>query len=406
MAQRYEQQNLAESASRSGEVIYKHPEPKMLPKSIKDLRYPLAPTEKSELEEFERVNMHYVKFYINVDEESSIIKNKGSNGVTDLGYIDNTDQNRANRGLAFQSNVLNNSADKLKEIKEEGVSTTTPAVGTAQALVAARNSAKDKMVKFLAKAPIVAAGATVASVIANPDILKEISTMGGEVADALALRKRLKRLGHTISLYTPAGIGTSYAMDYEVTEAHLANMAQSDTMDSVIKGVQSFGKDPISAAAKMGRILGSAGNSDMSILSRTAMNTRKDMLFKAVGNRSFTFDYQFAPRNPEEAKEVEHIIYLFKYFSHPEVIEGFGQFLFSYPAEFDIEYFLIDPDGNHKVNPYLNRISSCVLERMNVAYAPNGSYQSLLNGEPLIINMSLQFKEIEVLHRGRIEKGF
>lgn len=401
MAQRYEQQNLAESASRSGEVIYKHPQPEMLPKSIKDLRYPLAPTEKSELEEFERLNMHYVKFYINVDEESSIIKGAPQNGATDLGYIDNTDQNRANRGLAFQSNALNRLADY---IKEEEVAETTPAVGTATAL-AARNAAKDKMVKFLAKAPIVGGAAVVASAI-KPEMLKQISTMAGEVADALALRKRLKRLGHTISLYTPAGIGASYAMDYEVTEAHLANMAQSDTMDSVIKGVQSFGKDPISAAAKMGRILGSGGNPDMSILSRTAVNTRKDMLFNAVGNRSFTFDYQFAPRNPEEAKEVEHIIYLFKYFSHPEVIEGFGQFLFSYPAEFDIEYFLIDPDGNHKVNPYLNRISSCVLERMNVAYAPNGSYQSLLNGEPLIINMSLQFKEIEVLHRGRIEKGF
>lgn len=82
------------------------------------------------------------------------------------------------------------------------------------------------------------------------------------------------------------------------------------------------------------------------------------------------------------------------------------QYLFIYPAEFDIEYGIRDENGNERDNIFLNKISSCVLTGLNVSYAASGgSYQSLRNGEPIHTKMNLQFMEIETLHRGRIEAG-
>jgi hypothetical protein len=103
---------------------------------------------------------------------------------------------------------------------------------------------------------------------------------------------------------------------------------------------------------------------------------------------------------------INQIIYLFKLYSHPEVMKGFGQFLSIYPAEFKIEYYFINDQGDHVINPYMNQISSCVCTGMNVSYASNGSYQSLMNGEPTIVNLSLRFMEIETLHQDRIRKGY
>jgi hypothetical protein len=150
----------------------------------------------------------------------------------------------------------------------------------------------------------------------------------------------------------------------------------------------------------------SASSEAFSNLGRTAVNPKRDVLFNSVGNRRFKFDYVFAPRSKEEAIEVSNIIYAFKLFAHPELIAGYAQYLYLYPAEFDIEYRMIDSNGNDIENPHLNRISSCVLESIDVVYAPNGSFQSLANGEPVITNMSLSFMEIETLHQDKIKQGF
>ena len=189
----------------------------------------------------------------------------------------------------------------------------------------------------------------------------------------------------------------------------LINFAQSDTLGGITESIKNAMKSPgaaFDAASDVGRIIATGANSAVSNLSRTALNPRKDVLFKSVGQRQFQFDFQFASRSKEEAMAVNQIIFMFKFFSHPEVLPGYGQFLALYPAEFDIDYMFIDEAGNHVINPHLSDISSCVCTNIDISYAANGSYQSLMNGEPTIVNMSLRFMEIEVLHQGRIRKGY
>jgi hypothetical protein len=71
------------------------------------------------------------------------------------------------------------------------------------------------------------------------------------------------------------------------------------------------------------------------------------------------------------------------------------------PSEFDISFYY-----NGELNPNIPKISTCVMESMDVDYAPNGFSAYEVPGEsakmgrtgmPVAIRMSLQFKETEIM---------
>jgi hypothetical protein len=158
------------------------------------------------------------------------------------------------------------------------------------------------------------------------------------------------------------------------------------------------------AAGKFAQIVAIGGSDLLQSLTRSTINQKSDLLFKKVNRRSFQFEYSFMPKNAFEAYDVASIIYMFKYFQHPEMLEGYDQWLYIYPAEFDIEY-VYKSDGGENENIWLNKISSCALESVTVSYGGNGTFQSLVNGEPVQTSLVLRFREFETLHQDRIAKG-
>lgn len=350
----------------------------------KEMKYPLADS-----------GNHYVRFWINLDEESKLIKEKK---VTSTGNIDNSDQNRMNTNSAtdvnvFQAAVLGGAykagkaayemtkpdekdlANRLSIFKGKGLASFAYRLGSLA------GSAKD--VAFAAGVGGAAAGA--ASLF---------------FAENFKLSKRLKRLATSISLYIPSNISASYHLGWSQTDDIMLDITQKTQRDAVN---DMLGRNLLSGPA---RIYMSGASEAFSNLGRTAKNPRRDMLFQYVGNRKFKFEYIFAPRSKEEAQEVANIIYTFKLFAHPELLEGYANYLYLYPAEFDIEYRMIDANGKDIENPFINKISSCVLESVDVVYANRGTYQSLANGEPLMTTLSLSFMEIETLHQEKIKQGF
>ena len=83
---------------------------------------------------------------------------------------------------------------------------------------------------------------------------------------------------------------------------------------------------------------------------------------------------------------------------HPEMSDG--KLFFIYPSEFNITYYF----GDNK-NPYFHKFTTCVLESMDVSYGGD-QFSSFRNGEPTEINMSLTFRELEVLTKTMINQGF
>ena len=137
---------------------------------------------------------------------------------------------------------------------------------------------------------------------------------------------------------------------------------------------------------------------EMAIGAGLAANPKKEQAFKNVDFRTFSFEYQFAPRSQTEAINVQNIIRAFKYHMHPE-FKSADAFLYIYPSEFDIVYY---QDVTENLN--IHRHTSCVLTEMNVNYTPNGVFNTFENGMPTQINLTLTFKELMLLSKETIEK--
>lgn len=125
-----------------------------------------------------------------------------------------------------------------------------------------------------------------------------------------------------------------------------------------------------------------------------APNPRKALLFKDIAFREFQFTYEFFVKNDAEARTVRDIIYTFKKAMHPGTSGTGGSFLYDYPNEFEIKYYV-----NNVENPFLHRHKRCVLTGMDVRLAPQGLWVSHADGSPTNTTMILRFKEVEVLTR-------
>ena len=218
-----------------------------------------------------------------------------------------------------------------------------------------------------------------------------------------------KRLAGFIALYMPNQLAARYSMQWQEEELDLA--AQIATNPEVAKSYEavkeSLSKGNVKDAASAGggiagKIVGAEllkKSPTLSAMSRSASSPRKEQLFKGVDYRRFQFEYQFAPRDSDEAQEVLDIINMFKYHMHPEYKDS-SNFIYIYPSEFDIEYCF----GSGQ-NQKMHKISSCVLTELNVNYSPNGVFSTFPDGMPTQINIQMSFTELELLTKERIKAG-
>ena len=62
-----------------------------------------------------------------------------------------------------------------------------------------------------------------------------------------------------------------------------------------------------------------------------------EVLFDSMELRTFTYNFNFAPRNEEETNEVQRIIQLFRFHMAPE-LQGVKVVILGLPSQFDIHY--------------------------------------------------------------------
>lgn len=326
---------------------------------------------------------HYIRFYINLDEESKLIR---QSKVDVLGTVDQTDQNRI-RSKPIDQDVFNLAVGV-------GGAAKGAAIGAAAAANKLRGFTGNKFKKLLGATAGVATGAAVGGGAAYM------------LADQLKIDKKLKRLATQVTLYMPSVLSSSFGVNYKLTDDFISNLLTNGFDESTVESLTNLeGSKLKSIAGSMARILATGASPLVQSATRSAVNAKTDMLFDNVERRNFTFEFQFAPRDEAEAREVANIIHVFRLFSAPEVVENTLDLLYLYPAEFDIE-FGMRKDGEEIENTNIIKVSSCVLKNVFVNYTPGGSFQTLANGEPVMTVMTLAFAELETLHRDRIAKGF
>lgn len=314
---------------------------------------------------------NYVIFYINVSEDSKMIKNKEAQTV------DIEDNERVKKSLAGENYT------KLQVIGTQAVAgvLASTALGGAVGLQGAG----------LAGTAAVTAGTSIAA----------LQTSGSTFS------RPQRRLKSAIALHVPNQLNIRYGMGWseEETFGLQAMLAGGSELAGAAGKLGTLSNGSSENFGNVGSIISAAtmrslpGGNAVSSLSGLAPNPKKEQIFTGVDFRTFTFDYDFAPRSSSEAKNVLNIIKAFKYHMHPEYKDA-TSFLFVYPSEFDIVYY----HGTSE-NMNIHRHTSCALTELTVNYTPNGLFNTFSDGMPTHIRVQMTFRELTILTKELVQEG-
>ena len=142
------------------------------------------------------------------------------------------------------------------------------------------------------------------------------------------------------------------------------------------------------------------------------MTNRMELAFKGLPKRGFQYTFKMIPKSEQEAEEVRNIVTAFKLNMLPEMMGetgGFSGINLKIPNTFDIKYMYVGIE-----NQYLHKISTCVLESMNITYGGDryktfdgiSDRGALLGAPPVETAMTLNFKEMELITKQRAQEGY
>ena len=237
-----------------------------------------------------------------------------------------------------------------------------------------------------------------------------------------SVRKTTTRIKDSIALYLPADVKDTTGANYEDTPTGILGVAATD----IVRGVNAFNEDDFEATGKVGgkllkntfeQILKNLGGGLAESLTGAegaiplankifgrADNPFIEVFFNSMNIRTFTYNFNFAPRNEAETLEVQQIIQLFRFHMAPDLQEVNARYL-TLPSEFDIHYMYKAENGVGYENDYYGRIGTCVLENVTTNHTPNG-VKSFADGAPTQITMALTFRETEALTKEKINQGY
>jgi len=248
----------------------------------------------------------------------------------------------------------------------------------------------------------------------------------------LGFADKTVRTNLSIALPMTVQLNSSYSMEYE--DADLTGVlnlmaaakagqaiagdgqgADTDEMKAILRKV---GSVPTAITDSLSKILGNESGIDLNkfqnAANRQTPNQFKEQIFKGVGRRTFSFSWELIPSSKEDVIKIYSIVYAFKKYSHPKLASA-GMFL-DFPGQFKIGFF-----NGTKQNDFLFRIGMCACTKVEVTYGgkdliffrdfeatlPPFSESARAFGAPAnAIKISLDFTELELLTRERIQEGY
>jgi hypothetical protein len=220
-----------------------------------------------------------------------------------------------------------------------------------------------------------------------------------------------KRIDTAIALYMPPSINVSYAAKYE--EDAIGAMAESaaaaiksamggdykGAVGSALGGLESMA----TTAAQSALDTVAPGAKALIALERGRVITpRMELMFRSMGRRAFSYEFNFIPKSSAESIIVEKIVKEFKKQMSADFLGGgiVGVREMSIPSTFDIEYMYKTAQNTH-----LNKIGTCVLESLDVSYGGD-KFVAYAGGAPQSTKISLKFTEMEIITQSRVEQGY
>ena len=236
-------------------------------------------------------------------------------------------------------------------------------------------------------------------------------TAAGIVASAKAFNNEAV-YDQMISIYLPfcTKVNNEDSFVYEDNSNQIASAffnALGSPVDTSAQGLEA-------GAQKLAGTVGAAGS--VASARGVVINPRLEKLFKQKEFRTFSFSWEFYPRNKTEVQAIRDIIETFRYHAHPardeQVVgekESNVQIMLRVPAEFEVRFLSSNPDINQAgfvENEYLPKIGRCSLTSISVDYTPNSIFSTFVDNSPTAIVLTLNFSEMGVLTRETVDKGY
>jgi hypothetical protein len=276
-------------------------------------------------------------------------------------------------------------------------------------------------------------------------ITDTIGTVTNAISQGLTISPQRTKPTAVISLYMPDSLNATYSASYD--EIRLTDLGSAYTTLKAIDQIaqkgqrQDIGASGGSLSQQMKRVAKTAGNiastdpaavalltklgasgindlgkglglgldaqlfSDLAVKGKGyAVNPQLQMIYRGVGLRGFQLNFIFTPNSSEESQQIDHIVNMFKYHFAPSLqnatqTETNNMYLVP-PSIFNVSFMI-----NSDENVYLPKYGDCVLTDIDVNYAPNG-FAAYEDGAPVQTQLTLGFKEVEIVTKEKIQAGF
>jgi hypothetical protein len=260
----------------------------------------------------------------------------------------------------------------------------------------------------------------------NIDSFRQLKNLSGETIKPLKASNTVlsafpthSRTTAAIAMYMPPGVSVNYKMAYDASPTDMSGqvakaISAGKSADTTTQSIEAIISGVTAGLATAGKKIvddigqGLSAGEPSKLIGKAfgvAMNPHEEQFFEKPDFRSFSYSFEFWPRNKEEADAVEKIIFLFKYHMHPTNENGSGGRLFKVPSEFEIDYCYLS--GN---NSRMNRIARVVLEDMSVTYGPEEQFSTFESDErgamPVTHKLELSFRETTYITKDLIYEGY
>lgn len=361
---------------------------------------------------------HYMVFYCKQQSETRHTGSKAN-------YIPDSSLSSAQRGL---NKVGSEISEITSKIPKSGISAVDNLVnGLNNSIQSKINSIGDKA-NIFGSTSFFKGSKTTTDKILNTSV-QRISDKGLTFAND---KRKTSLTSDAIGLYMPDTLFFSQQQSYDqlapgkelagqllsagvsATDAY----RKSGNKDVAVQTAIQSGAGQALAQSALNQVASQVGLSSVSNTSRLAIlattgkviNPMLEMIYSSPNFRTFQFDFAFYPRDEKEALEVQRILERFRFHQAPEVTDEAGRSgLLVPPSEFEIRFYY-----NGAENPNIPAIGNCVLNTIDINYAPNGFSAYEVPGEnnpalgrtgmPSAINLTLQFQETEYLTKQDFNK--
>jgi hypothetical protein len=225
------------------------------------------------------------------------------------------------------------------------------------------------------------------------------SFFAGDAQKTLNFKPKKKRKVATISLYIPDTLNFQYNVGYsDVTLLDVAGEA-AGALNSVAGNKPIVGT--LAKAATLGLSVAQSNAARLALSTQgLAINPQQQLLFEGINFRTYQMAFTFTPYSRQEAEAVKQIVKLFRFHAAPQITTAAAGMFFVPPSTFDLD-FLFNGQRNNNVT----RVAESVIENIDVNYAPNG-WAAHDDGAPVQTTLTMNFKEIELIDKDKIQAGY